>query len=165
MEESEKANFEILNGKIACECEIDTEIINSLYHSDSNYSCYDYITFQTNTMDSDTLEKRSCLEDEQLEEYLGSLELDKVGYALHLSNIKVFDKPKELNNLNNLKGYSVHNAPQNMCWVYDLKNDTKGRTIIEKKLLISIRPQWVRKILNGEKDIEVRRKVLKGMCD
>jgi len=33
----------------------------------------------------------------------------------------------------------------------------------EKKVLISIRPEWLCKILNSEKTIEVRKKVLKEM--
>ena len=32
-----------------------------------------------------------------------------------------------------------------------------------KQLLISIKPKWVAKILNGEKTIEIRKKVLKEM--
>jgi hypothetical protein len=54
---------------------------------------------------------------------------------------------------------SVERAPQNMQYVYDVNSDNPN----EKKVLISIRPEWLCKILNGEKTIEVRRKVLKEM--
>jgi hypothetical protein len=54
----------------------------------------------------------------------------------------------------------LEKAPQNMMWVYVKEN---GKW--EERLLISVRPQWLCKILNGEKDIEVRRKVLKGMVE
>lgn len=50
--------------------------------------------------------------------------------------------------------YGLKKAPQNMMYVYD--GD-------EKKVLISIRPQWMCKICNREKDIEVRKIVLKEM--
>jgi hypothetical protein len=54
----------------------------------------------------------------------------------------------------------ITKAPQNMMWIW-IKENGKW----EKRLLISVRPQWLCKILNKEKDIEIRRKVLKGMCD
>ena len=44
-------------------------------------------------------------------------------------------------------------APQNMCNAYDVYKN--------HYILISIRPEWLCKILNGEKTIEVRKKVLK----
>ena len=85
----------------------------------------------------------------------------------------MFDEPKEL------KDYSVNNplfeniemfgwmfedvsryiplikAPQNMCNVYD----NQGNHYI----LISIQPQHLCKILNGEKTIEVRKKILNSL--
>lgn len=50
--------------------------------------------------------------------------------------------------------YGLKKAPQNMMYVFD--GD-------EKKVLISIRPQWMCKIFNREKDVEVRKIVLKEM--
>ncbi len=55
-----------------------------------------------------------------------------------------------------IRDLTLKEAPQNMCRVFDTKDNY---------VLISIRPQWLCKILNGEKSIEVRRKVLKGMCE
>ena len=51
---------------------------------------------------------------------------------------------------------NVQRAPQNMMMVW-----YKG----ERYALISIKSKWLCKILNGEKTIEVRRKVLKGMVE
>ena len=81
-------------------------------------------------------------------------------YALHLSNLKAFDKLKELseyfkdNFLQQLsdKDTRIHNAPQNMMYVYDKYGN--------RYILLSIHPYWLAKILNGEKTIEVRRKIL-----
>ena len=50
----------------------------------------------------------------------------------------------------------VFKAPQNMMLVRDMEDH-------KYKILISIRPEWLCKILNGEKTIEVRKKVLKEM--
>lgn len=48
----------------------------------------------------------------------------------------------------------VGKAPQNMMR-FIFNN--------EEYVLISIRPEWLCKILNGDKTIEIRRKILKGM--
>lgn len=59
-----------------------------------------------------------------------------------------------------LKLAPLSKAPQNMQWCYIYEN---GKW--EKRLLISIRAEWACLILNKIKDIEVRRKVLKGMVE
>lgn len=118
--------------------------------------------------------KQSCLSELQLREYL--LKTDDEGYALFIKNLKIFDEPKELKDycIDNSKKYygdfawhltpkemytPIQKAPQNMMWCFDKDNDYK------MKVLISIRPEWLCKILNKEKTIEIRKKVLKGMCD
>ena len=134
-----------LNGKIACECEVDTEelLTNTLL-------------YKTKTLSFSELCERSCLDFDKFYEYLGNIK----GYALHLSNVK--ERVMELSKCYTKKIEKIEKAPQNMMWVYVyVKENGKW----EKRLLISVRPQWLCKILNGEKTIEVRRKVLKGMCE
>ena len=159
-----------LNGKIAIECECEVEKI--VYNEE-------YMEWQTETLCLDELYKKTQLFDnEELCDYLG----DKSGYALHLTNIKFFDKPLELSEFYNshlneeidkliqenetleyphLSPYIAYKkcrltkAPQNMCWCFGENG--------QKYCLISIRPEWYCKIANGEKTIEVRRKILKGM--
>lgn len=121
---------EDINGRIAAECEIEVEKIVSFRKG----------IFCTPTLNAEELLDKSCLTNEQLSEYLK----DKCGYALHIKNLKTFDsKP--------LTDYGVNKAPQNMMRVYK-----DGQTYI----LISVRPEWLCKILNRKKTIEVRRKVL-----
>ncbi len=103
--------------------------------------------------------------DYELDDYLGC---EDNGYAIHIKNLKIFDEPKELSNyftrakkMNTLYGSSwvcesIDKAPQNMMYAQD-ENQNK------QYILISIRPQWLCKILNKEKTIEIRKKVLKGM--
>lgn len=55
--------------------------------------------------------------------------------------------------------YCTKKAPQNMMRVYS----NIGRYKCSQYILISVRPKWLCKILNGEKTIEVRKKVLKEM--
>ena len=158
-----------LNGKIACECEGETEEIKLVENEEQD------MFFETNSMKGQTLDKRSCLKEYELDNYLNLYNHEigeKCGYVLHLSNVKErvmklsrCYSQSQVDNLNieeyfyQIKG--IEKAPQNMQWVYILNHEDK----LEKRLLISVRPQWLCKILNGEKTIEVRRKVLKGMCD
>lgn len=155
-----KDNFNA-NGKIVGECDYEVErIINAKVEKDADnwYSCI-------NLTGNDLLEK-SCLTIEQLDEYLKG----KWGYAIHIKNLVIYDEPKELNDYDKYE-YEVFSgnggclgtewkpiekAPQNMMYVED--NGVK-------KILISIRPEWLCLILNRIKDVEVRRVVLKEMIN
>ena len=121
------------NGYILAECEVEVEKIVSFRKG----------IFCMPTLNAEELLDKSCLTNEQLSEYLK----DGCGYALHIKKLKTFDsKP--------LIDYGVNKAPQNMMRVYK-----DGPTYI----LISVRPEWLCKILNHKKTIEVRKKVLKEM--
>lgn len=149
-----------INGYIVAECEIETEEIK----------IFDKVNWKK---EWENKLKESCLTINQLENYLSSN--DYKGYALHIKNLKIFDEPKELkyyrgDNSKNCIDYGwwstydemytpIQKAPQNMMRCFDKNNHN------EMKVLISIRPEWLCKILNGEKTIEIRKKVLKGMVD
>lgn len=146
----------VLNGKIVAECEVETEEIRLWGDEIENY-------FGNN--EEISIEKDSCLNFEQIEQYLCSN--DYKGYALHISNLKIFDKPKRCQddflyerkiepNFYNVEYF--RKAPQNMMKVIDAYGD-------DEYILISVRPEWLCKILNGEKTIEVRKKVLKEMLE
>lgn len=152
-----KPNY--INGKIVAECECEVEEILKI-----DGTCH-----FTESLSGQALMQFSKLSEEQLEDYLGYGGCESVevcGYALHLTNIKVFEKPLELKecktykkfynskNTYNIVEKVLTNAPQNMMWVW-----YNG----QKYCLISIRPEWLCKELNGEKPVEVRRKILKGM--
>lgn len=148
-----------LNGKIVaeCECEKVEEIICSKI---SNGVGFDVI-YDTCELLANELHKKSCLNDWHLEDYFGVKDNEPVGYALYLSNVKVFDEPKELSEyskrLPNGDFQVLGNAPQNMM------NVCKIKYLIEDYVLISIRPEHLCKILNGEKTIEVRKKILNSL--
>lgn len=176
MEENEKAKFDILNGKIVAECEVETEEIEDKV---SYFDSWFNEGHHTKTLSNKELEKCSCLSYQDLIKYLGDGEPNEViGYALHISNLKIFDKPLELKdtytrecNWNKCSrceygkegkincctiDIPLSRAPQNMMWVWH-----NG----ERKVLISIRPQHLCNILNRRKTIEVRKKILKGMVE
>lgn len=160
-------NLTELNGKIAAECDYEVEeiVYSKLFNN--------YATWEVGYRD---LLNKSNLTEKEIFRYLGMQNIPhevykryscNCGYANHIKNLKIYDKPKELQEYATLKKYpggyekfvSVERAPQNMMYVYDENSDNPN----EKKVLISIRPEWLCKILNGEKTIEVRRVVLKEM--
>lgn len=138
----------ILNGKIVAECEVETEKLKKLSLAERKN---DFLRFEN----EEEILKQSCLSELQLRNYL----INDEGYALHIKNLKrkmlsfdkdcIFKKPHG--------NEIITKAPQNMQWCYDRRGN--------RYALISIRPEWLCKILNGEKTIEIRKKVLKGMVD
>ena len=143
----------ILNGKIVAEC--DFEVV----FEDTSYSCIDFRL--ASSLDGISRLDKSCLTTEQLFDYVkGKNEF----YSIYIKNLHIFDKPRELEWNYHISYYSrefqmqrekfLSKAPQNMCKVFNDDGDY---------ILISIRPEWLCKILNGEKTIEVRKKVLKEM--
>lgn len=142
--------FNSLNGKIVAECDY---YIENILYDDSKY----YFEFK----DSFGSLRKSCLSFSELDNYLKG----KDGYAIHIKNLNIFDNPRELKNYKTKKEFlggkqvfwkELKNGQQNMMYCY-------GNNTGEKYILISIRPEWLCKILNGEKTIEVRKKVLKEM--
>jgi len=162
---------DLLNGKIVAECDYEVEKIKLIETpeyagSECNTFLYDVsLNFETETLTEDELCKQSCLSSEQLKLY-------NPNYAIYIKNLKervmeLSDVYKYDNSYNNMFGWlkeenekyiSLDKAPQNMCrvWIYE-----NGKWVMY--ILISVRPEWVCKILNGEKTIEVRKKVLKEM--
>ncbi len=143
---------EELNGKVFAECDFEVEEIRNYNNS---------ITYYTQSLNQQELLNKSCLDICKLDDYLKG----KNGYSIHIKNLHIFDEPKKLNEYYSeyyVKGWGftevkLENAPQNMRYCYSIANT--------KYILISIRPEWLCKILNGEKTIEIRKKVLKEMLN
>ncbi len=134
--------LDILNGKIVAEAECDL-----VEKEEYSYACDDYATF-----DDDRLEA-TCLSRNQLNEYGKYKSL----YLIYLKNVKPFEKPRKLNY------YGLDKAPQNMCFKrfpVPYKNSLGGWEISKDEIIISIRPEWLCKILNREKTIEIRKSIL-----
>lgn len=166
---------QVLNGKIVAEAECDL-VEEIKFINDTSYG--------TNTLNQNDLLKKTCLGMFDLYEYL----YVKDGYAIYLKNVKPFEEPKQLSEyyrvgylracdeydsaIDSMRGilaycpdvcctpptkvieedWKIKNAPQNMCYCEDEDGD--------KCVLISIRPEWLCKILNGEKTIEIRKSIL-----
>jgi len=154
-----------LNGKIVAECDYKVEVCDTSYH------CID---FRTSTrLDGISRLDKSCLTSEQLLNYVKGKNLF---YAIHIKNLHIFDESRELSEYHNNNSSPIEKAPQNMMYarqtvpfkkeflVKGILQEVRGYKVNEY-VLISIQPQWLCKILNGEKTIEVRKKVLKEMLN
>ena len=127
------------------------------------------------------ISKDSCVSIEDLIEYQKD---NHFLNAIHISNLEIFEKPKELSDFVYLtcgyeqcskckyykawgnccpQEFELEKAPQNMMNVWKKRNSFSielNERRKEQYILISIRPEWVAKILNGEKTIEVRKKIV-----
>ena len=156
-----------LNGKIVAECDFEVEEIEHYIHYEPEVDVgiailpsFESEAYHTNTTGHFELLKQSCLTEDELFSYLNG----NNGYAIHIKNLHIFDEPKELSECEHfttkyggIEIEKVEKAPQNMMYVMLTE---KG---LEDCVLISIQPQWLCKILNGEKTIEIRKKALKEM--
>lgn len=165
-----------LNGKIVAECDFEVEEIKPCI-SPIDKKPYAYFTRELERWE---LVEHGCLSFEQLDDYLKG----KNGYALHIKNLHIFDTPKELEDFTTRTPVDYDSIICDSCtnfnsdckkcrYSYDYQQVIKApknmmkvcEWDIEDKVLISIRPEWLCKILNGEKTIEVRKKVLKEMLE
>ena len=143
------------NGKIVAECDFEVskiELHQCFYNYGPAYFTkrekpYKYFSY-------DDLLEASCLKDNEMIKYLGK----KGGYAIHIKNLHIFDESKPLQLYSSIQEEykAIEKAPQNMCNAYYDEGTIHY-------ILISIRPEWIVKILNGEKTIEVRKKIIKEM--
>ena len=143
-------NDNCLNGKIVAECDFEVEEITNY---GTSFMIMKYDDLQESYRYTNEIARGSCLDYTDLRRYLGT----NNGYAIHIKNLHIFDKPRELDFYSSNFDYfkKVEKAPQNMMKVWEDQESPR--------VLISIRPEWLCKILNGEKTIEVRKKVLKEM--
>lgn len=146
----------VLNGKIVAEC--DCEKVEEIFCEMLDNGVGSYPIYYSETLDC--IEELSGLDTNDLANYLSQkIGGEKVGYALHLSNLKIFDKPLTFERNYIYKethgNLLISKAPQNMCRIYDRFGN--------KSILISIQPQWLCKILNGKKTIEVRKQIVKEL--
>ena len=73
--------------------------------------------------------KDSCLTEQEICDYIG----EKDGYGWHISDLKIYDKPKELSEF-----YAKCNIPENKCMLCDNcfdREDYYGRHYAVKKLI------------------------------
>ena len=187
---AKQINFDdfLINGKIVGECDFEVEEITNC---GTSFMVMKYDDLQESYRYTNKIARGSCLDYTDLKRYLGN----KDGYAIHIKNLHIFDEPKELGDYFTKRPYNdinkiftdeymkvgewyrpINNAPQNMMYAQEIVPFKEEHLIkgvlqefrgnrVNEYILISIQPQWMCKILNGEKTIEVRKKVLKEMLE
>lgn len=175
-----------VNGKIVAECDFEVSKIE-LHPACYNYGPA-YFTKRQKPFKYFSylgLLLASCMKDNEMLKYLSN----KGGYAIHIKNLYIFNEPKELKDLEPKREIHqcIHGnliideeleipikAPQNMMRVKLRKSYYNGIPVsnddinaneetLEDYILISIHPEGLCKILNGEKTVELRKQILKGM--
>ena len=159
--------YEELNGKIVAESDFNVINIYGNINKDNQpyYEAHSWCLFH-----EDWITEKSRLNHDQLVKYLGAYK-GLVGHAIYIKDLEIFKEPRELSDFytyddsyDNMFGcffedrekyIPLKNAPQNMCYAYDKYGN--------KYVVISTHPEWLCLILNGLKDVELRRKVLKEM--
>ena len=150
-----KKYYGLNNGKIVAECDFE---VDKLINCGTSFMIMKYDDLQESYRYTNKVARGSCLDYTDLRRYLGT----KDGYAIHIKNLHIFDKPKELSECTTYYGdKKIENAPRNMQKIF-FSRKMKPEDWIEY-ILVSIKPEWLCRILNGEKTIEVRKKVLKEM--
>lgn len=153
----------LLNGKIVAECDFEVEEIKNYTSREKGtfYSWYEYKGLNIGDEDCELL-KDSCLTFDEISDYL----LANNGYAIYIKNLHIFDEPRELKQYRKIiskissSKYAyyveqIDESPKNMMYVFDDEG--------EKKVLISIHPERLVKLLDGECTIILKKKVLKRM--
>lgn len=107
-----RTNPPALNGKVVARFYCDK--VEELYTDENGMSYY------TDTIKEDYMvSKLACLDDSDIENYLGG----KIGYAIHISQLEIFDKPKELSEFGyyesdeTMPHRQVLKAAQNYCYI------------------------------------------------
>lgn len=93
---------EPLNGKVVAKFTLNKveEIKASGCYEDLSFGKGKLIeSYITKSLDEQSLLEESCLIEEELDEYLDG----KDGYAWHISNLEIFDRPKELSEFRHIK--------------------------------------------------------------
>lgn len=95
-----------------------------------------WANYFTITTDQDYLMSKSNLSYHELDNYLNK----KCGYAIHISKLEIFDRPKELGDFHTVNKYGIPQyqfgkgtcdykkltkAPQNYCYIYDFFFDNE----------------------------------------
>ena len=117
----EKDHEEIFNGKVIGEFICDK--VNLIKNQGSRFSVADEEQSVTNE-----IARQSCLDYDDMVSYLGN----KDGYGLHISDLKIYDKPKELSEF-----YEKCNIPESKCKLCDncfYKENGYGQDYAVKKL-------------------------------
>jgi hypothetical protein len=169
----------LLNETIVAECDYEVEEIEDRV---SYFDSWFNEGHHTKTMRAKELITKSCLDYTQLTEYLGEGDPNEVvGYAIHIKNLHIFNEPKALSHYTTRKPRDYDSIVCDSCtnavnckkcsYYYDYQEVVRTphnmmkvcEWDLEDKILIPLKPKDLCKVLNKEKTIIIKKKVLKEM--
>ena len=166
-------NDKCLNGKIVAECDFEVEEIEyDWYPCDILPIGEHYYTYYHTKSISTAKEfySKSCLDWDKLNQYLNDYDSQKFegGYAIHIKNLHIFNEPKELSVYYNLTQNDKPLLAKTMqkvgIWeIYDPPVNGPEVEHFVVKFLIPVHSEELRRILNKEQTVLVRKRVLKEM--
>lgn len=176
-QDEEKECEEKLNGKIVAKCEFNIDKIEYKHIKERdkfgilhNECWYEYKGVNVCHYNCDLASRSGFKDDSSLFDYLSDYLVDKDGKTIHISNLNVFDKAKELNEVYKIEDVGgmlftkpLTKTPRNMMrvsvnhWNYATYNPNDIR------IIIPISSQEACNILNGKQDMLIRKNVLKEM--
>lgn len=110
-------DFDILNGKVVARFWCDR--VDEIFAKPDR--CKEFYFYDTSKLDTEDLLKQSCLEYDELDVYLDA----NNGYAIHITKLETFDKPKEISEFKHLTCRNcktqfirpLTRAPESWCYV------------------------------------------------
>ena len=128
---------EILNGKIIGRLWCDRVDTFEFYETDENGN-YTSVAYKSDNKELGIfeLEKKSCVDYDDILDYIGL----NIGYAIHISKLEVFDKPREINEFYTKKLYTNvddmftdEKQLEDGSWIRPLKKAPQSWQFIEGK--------------------------------
>ena len=146
-------NLTKLNGKILIQCDVEIKEI-AIHKTDVGVG-FDTI-YYTENMENDELIQLSCVDNQEMQNYFGISKNngEKVGYAIHLKNIDILEKPRDVSECDQYRRPALHlkHLPRNMCDCYNYYGWWN--------ILITLTPQEMCNVLNGEQTVIIRKEIL-----
>lgn len=139
------------NGSIIAECDYEVEEINAIPYDED-------MIYETKTLDYDDLLKKSCLNNQELDDYLQGRE----GYAIHIKNLRIYGFQRTT------KYLSCVEKPRTMTYVYacfTLSDRLSKGKDHRYDVIVPMNAKQIVKILNREQTIIVKKKILKRMLN
>ena len=141
------------NGHILAECDFNVE---KIIIDQTEFASF----YKTKSVSGAKLKSDSCMTNYDLIDYLG----DKSGYAISVKNIHTFKMPLPFDKLWSMDKfglpYQIESINQNMLYCHMIKP-----LELEYYVVVSISSEEMCRILNGEKTIVIRKKILKEMIN
>lgn len=164
-----------LNGKVFAECDYEVEEIENNVNA---FGDYKLPYFETKTLNGNEIEERSRLSYGELKGRLqngGNGFYGYSGYAIHIKNLNTFDNARSLNYYwNKNKKECLKHSPSNMMKVSEIKQEeitipfkTNPKEVnaikINDYILVMVNPEEACDLLNGNRTLLIRKRVIKGM--